>query len=513
MEAGNLTSNSSGIMRHGRRSTKSLDFAIPYTATSGIFSFVGGVSNLFVLFVLLKYVRLKQNTHVYMLSLFLSDILYNCVVQPHVCYYQFPSTVVTFFGRKYIHAASLVCILIGTLSLFFASLDKYIFIAHPFFYGNYITKRKTRVVVICMWLACLTLGVMRFYEIVLVKDGYLAVIAAAFVLTILVQMMIFVVAREQGKRIQQLHRSLEHNHPHDGGEGSAVQSHSSQSSNKAAKTIGFLLVVYIASWLPANIYRQEYRWNGGDPVLYHKWVKIINLMIQLHSCINPYVFVLRSKDMKSAIAKFLRALGVRQCLGGERESQVIVGSNGNNLTASSQARSSKVNIYESGDDVRNENNQGHEISDQRNGDTAGSCEEIELGHLNTSYENSCGNNASENTTDGPNNDNGQSGNIQQGVHSSDITLENVGRKRDERIKVNENSLKTAFNVNDSKEERMVSVVSGNNENEENMESTDIRENGNGLRMLESQSVDINTRDNDSRGEGRANSENEKNTQY
>jgi hypothetical protein len=47
----------------------------------------------------------------------------------------------------------------------------------------------------------------------------------------------------------------------------------------------------------------------------------------------------------------------------------------------------------------------------------------------------------------------------------------------------------------------------------NMESTDIRENGNGLRMLESQSVDINTRDNDSRGEGRANSENDKNTQY
>ncbi|CAB3981511.1 ---NA--- [Paramuricea clavata] len=338
---------------------------------------------------------------------------------------------------------------------------------------------------------------MRFYGIVQIKVGYLAVIAAAFVLTILVQMMIFVVAREQDKRIQQLHRSLEHNHPHNGGEGSVVQSHSSQTSNKAAKTIGFLLVVYIASWLPVNIYRQEYRWNGGDPILYHKWVKIINLLIQLHSCINPYVFVLRSKDMKSAIAKLLRALGVRQCLCGERDSQIIVGSNGNTLTASSHARSSNVNIYE--------------ISDQRNGDTAGSCEDIELGHMNTSYRNSCGNNANENTTDRP--DNGQSGNI-QGVHSSDnknITLENVGRKRDERNMVN--SLKTACNVNFSKEERMVSDVGGNIENEENMESTDIRENGNGISMLESQSVDINTRDNDSRGEGMANSENDKNTQY
>ena len=349
MESSNITTNTSGIVRHSRRSHKTLEFAIPYTAASGTFSLVGGVSNLFVMFILLKYVGFKQNTSVYMFSLFLSDFLYNCVVQPQVCYYQFPSSIVTLFGGKYIHAASLACIVIGSFSLFFASFDQYIFIKHPFFYGNHITKKKTIGVVFGIWFACIGIAAMRFHNIVLVKDFYLILISASFVLTILVQMMIFLTAREHDLRIQQLHRSLEHNHPRGTEVSSAVRPRESETSNKAAKTIGFLLAVYIATWLPVNIYRQEYRWNGGDLKVYHKWVKIINLMIQLHSCINPWVFVLRSKDMKVGIAKLVNGLKLHQCLNGERSSDVV----SSNINLSSRAHGSKENIFEIRGDPKN----------------------------------------------------------------------------------------------------------------------------------------------------------------
>lgn len=378
-------------MGRGRRSTKSLDFAIPYTAASATFSFIGGLSNLFVLFILIKYVGLKQNTYVYMLSLFISDFLYNCVVQPHVCYYQFPSSVVTPVGRKYIHAAAWVCIVTGTLSLLFASLDKFVLINYPFFSAKHITKSKTRVAVVCIWLACVSIGVVRYHDMLLFKDGYLVIISTSFLLTILVQIMIFAVAREQDKRIQQLHRSLEHNHPR--GDENVVQPRMNQSSNKAAKTIGLLLAVYIASWLPVNIYRQEYRWNGGDAKIYHRWVKIINLMIQLHSCINPWIFVLRSKDMKNAVATFLK--GVPR-LGGEpnRPSEDSVRSSANNLTASSRVLS---NENESGGDSRYELNS----SDQRNDKLSNGGNSGTGGQVNFSYRDSCGNNGNENAAGGP----------------------------------------------------------------------------------------------------------------
>ncbi len=421
------------------------------------------------------------------------------MVQPQVCYYQFPSSVVTVFGSKYIHAASLACILIGISSLFFASLDKYIIIRHPFFYGGKITKKITHVVVVCIWLVCIAIGVVRFHGIVLVKDGYLALIATSFVLTIIVQIMIFVTAREQNKRIQQLHRSLEHNHPRGDEEENAVEPRASQSSNKAAKTIGLILVFYIASWLPVNLYRQEYRWNGGDPKVYHKWVKIINLMIQLHSCINPWVFVLRSKDMKFGIASFMAGFGVHRCFRGERSLDTC--NNGNNVTLSSRVlNSSNANISENRDDTRN----AEESCGQRNGEihNAGESENIK-GRVNTSYRNSC-----ENISDSDKkNGSSQSGNIQgEDVSNRDnenVTVKVVERKRDEQNNVSDNNL----SLTDAKVEEERIINDGNIQNEENRESTHgERSKGNDINISD-------TGNNNSRDEGLINSENDGNTPY
>ena len=453
MESINVTANSSGVLPHSRRSAKTLDFALPYTAASGTFSLVGGGSNVFVMFILLKYVGFKQNTFVYMFSLFFSDFLYNCVVQPQVCYYQFPSSVITPFGMNYIHAASLTCILSASFSLLFASLDQYIFIKLPFSYGSHITKKRTLVVVFGIWLVSFVIGVIRFHNILSVKDGYLIFIAVSFVLTILLQLLIFFTARDHNLRIQQIHRSLEHNHPRGMEETSAVRPvHESEASNKAAKTIGFLLAVFIASWLPVNIYRQEYRWNGGDPKLYHKWVKIINLMIQLHSCINPWVFVLRSKDMKVGVAKFLN--GLRRCFGRERSSVLS-----HNLTLSTRVHGSRKNILESRSDSKNDRQQESLGKGNDGSDISGKNEKTEGHSLQP-----CG---SANVR-GNESISSRSGNINR-AYDNDVTLED-----DEIRRGGDNSSK-ALEVN--VEEGKINGVCGNIKDEENCGNQE-KDNGN-----------------------------------
>ena len=391
MEANSTTSNSSDVMRHGsRQSSKSLEFAIPYTIASGTFSLFGSVSNLFVMVMLVKFVGLKQNTYLYMFSLFLSDFLYNSLVQPQVSYYQFPASVITPFGMSYIHAASYVCILSGTLNLFFASLDKYIVIKYPFFYGNHITKVHTRIVVFCIWLVCIVLGVLRFFGNVFIKESYPVIVLTSFLLTILTQIMIYVVARNQERRIQELHRSLEHNHPRENIEQSMVERRTShQNTSKAAKTIGLMLAVYIASWLPVNLYRQHYKWFGGDATVFHKWIKIINLMIQFHSCINPWVFVHRSKDMKIAVTKFLKSTGISCCLQTDEESTVlkIVGSNSNHPTTSAPNKG-----IQNGVDDNNDVEKMKSFDDKKIIQPSSSGNRVNIeGQVNTTYQKSCEN--------------------------------------------------------------------------------------------------------------------------
>ena len=125
--------------------------------------------------------------------------------------------------------------------MFFATLDKYIFIRYPFFYASHVTTSKTRLVVGSIWAVGIALAVMRFFNITFVSDSFVAMIFSLFLLTFVVQVLIFVVAKEQDKRIRQLNRSLQHNHPQNEPAQSTGQRRAEQNSHKAAKTIGFML--------------------------------------------------------------------------------------------------------------------------------------------------------------------------------------------------------------------------------------------------------------------------------
>ena len=107
------------------------------------------------------------------------------------------------------------------------------------------------------------------------------------------------------------------------------------------------------SWLPVTIYRLEYRINRGNVRTYHAWSKIVNLLIQLHSCINPYIFALRTNDVKLGLAKMRRSLaagGFCKCLFVDRR---LEGTGDSCMTASNQGPSQR-NTGSGGNDKNNE---------------------------------------------------------------------------------------------------------------------------------------------------------------
>ena len=313
---GRLTPNSSNSTLpfgyHDRNFLQvSLKYAIPFSIASGLLSLVGGMTNLFVIALLAKYTQMNQNMDLYIFSLCLSDFFYNVVFQPQVVVRQFAVESATSFEHSFLHGTGTMFLAAGSFSLLSVSFDKYVFIKFPFRYSTHVSKNKTKITIIFVWAISSGLGVLVFFDHTLGYTFYPITIAIIFVFTIIIQILIFVIAKNQHNRIRCLARSLEHNHP------SPTLKHRTADRaiirTKATKTIGLMLVVYVSSWLPSTLYRLHFKLVGGDVVVFHQWAKIFDVMIQLHSCINPFIYIFRTAEVKLAFQNMLRYYRTRHC--------------------------------------------------------------------------------------------------------------------------------------------------------------------------------------------------------
>ena len=198
----------------GFANSRSLKVAIPFSILSGTFSLLGGISNLFLMIVLIRYVQISQKTYLYMFSLFLSDFLYNVVFQPQVVYYQFPSVARTDAGINFLLFCMLTFLQSGVWNLFLATLDKYMFINYPYVYASHVSQTKTLIVVVAMWLLCIFFGILSMFGHFEVHSFCLWILVVLFLLTFLLQILIFAVARKQLRKIQLINRMLDNNPRH-----------------------------------------------------------------------------------------------------------------------------------------------------------------------------------------------------------------------------------------------------------------------------------------------------------
>ena len=159
-------------------------------AIDGVITFLIVVGNILVLIVFYRTTITKSIPGYFKLNLALADLGVGLIITPSAIYIRYnqiysplpyrcdgkPLDWTFIFGQSYLTVTSFFRILLLFASIFTlsaASLDRYLAITRPFKYkeGKYLTKKKTIVSLILVWLLSATLAVILIYLCPLNSDG------------------------------------------------------------------------------------------------------------------------------------------------------------------------------------------------------------------------------------------------------------------------------------------------------------------------------------------------------
>ena len=182
------------------------------------------------------------------------------------------------------------------------SVDRFIAIRFPFRYQDIITKKRCYAVIIMVWLNSLFLP---FSRILLdnrtnIEKLWFSLTFITFVFPLSVVSLcyfwIFKIARKQSRRIK---RENLQNPQENSATVDAIQNH------KAIKTIGFVLGVFIVSWMPSLVVSVVDFVTAGDKCVDHRLVYIVWPWIEAiaftSSAINPWIYCFRNGEFREAL--------------------------------------------------------------------------------------------------------------------------------------------------------------------------------------------------------------------
>jgi hypothetical protein len=254
---------------------------------------VGSLANIFLIGLVLSQSNLRRTTDIFTTSLCVSDLLAGVLFQPFVIrrlLAREPNRPYEWAVRRTIGQATLSA---SAMSLLTATVDRYIVLRWPFRYENIVTKRIALFVVSAIWLASSAMGATAYFKRNLSAVVFPSIVAVIVALIVAIQCSIFIIARSQVRKIWKRSRP-------------SNQGKKYLSSMRATKTVTLLLAVFLLSWLPSTIFRFYDRLSGGDIVTFHKWMHPLNTLIQIHCSLDPFLYVLRNRRFKKAMAKVLK---------------------------------------------------------------------------------------------------------------------------------------------------------------------------------------------------------------
>ena len=226
---------------------------------SGLAAVIG---NAVVLWLFYKNESLRTISNRFLASLCVADFQVGLVIDPvwiAIRYFTQPPR--THILKQVINLLWIHSTAATVFNLCCVSVDRFIAIRFPFRYQDIITKKRCYAVIIMVWLISLFLPFSRILakNATTVEDFWfsLSFIFFAIPLTVvtLCYFWIFTVAKKQASRMKRenLHTSNEMNSPV-----RAVQNH------KAIKTIGFVLGVFIVSWMPSLVFSVVHYVTASD---------------------------------------------------------------------------------------------------------------------------------------------------------------------------------------------------------------------------------------------------------
>ena len=269
-------------------------------SSSGLAAVIG---NAVVLWLFFKNGALRTISNRFLASLCVADFLVGLVIDPAwiaIRFFTLPQKPLLFWMKVidmlWIHTTAAT-----VFNLCCVSVDRFIAIRLPFHYQDIITKRRCYTVIIMVWLISLFLPFSSFLgDSPENKDKlWLSLTSLIFLLPITVVTLcyfwIFKAARRQARMIGRQEINLDENN-----KVRALQNY------KAIKTIGFVLGVFIVSWMPCLIISivNHHDVTEHDQCLDHKlyfvvwpWIEAIAFT---SSAINPWIYCFRNGEFREA---------------------------------------------------------------------------------------------------------------------------------------------------------------------------------------------------------------------
>ena len=208
------------------------------------------------------------------------------------------------FSLNFIHMVWIHSTAATVFNLCCVSVDRFIAIRFPFRYQDIITKHRCYAVIIMVWLISLFLPFSRILvdNHTNVENFWFSLSFVFFKLPITVVTLcyfaIFKAARKQANRTKRenLQKTNEKNAPV-----RAMQNY------KAIKTIGFVLGVFLFSWMPSLVVSIVDYVKSSDKCVDHKltyvvwpWIEAVGLT---SSAINPWIYVFRNGEFREVLRR------------------------------------------------------------------------------------------------------------------------------------------------------------------------------------------------------------------
>ena len=263
------------------------------------------IGNAAVLWLFYKNESLRTISNRFLASLCVADILAGLVVDPTYLAIKVltqprkGSILLKVNHMMWIHSTAAT-----VFNLCCVSVDRFIAVRFPFRYQDIITKQRCYAVIIMMWLFSLFLPFSRILadNPTTVEDMWFSLSFIFFVLPITVVTLcyfwIFKAVRKQTRQI-----TVER-HQTDSAENNTWPR--ATQNQKAIKTIGFVLGVFIVSWMPSLVIAivsyvtaDECLRNRLEYVVW-PWIAATGFT---SSAINPWIYVFRNGEFRDALRR------------------------------------------------------------------------------------------------------------------------------------------------------------------------------------------------------------------
>ncbi|XP_078370472.1 beta-2 adrenergic receptor-like [Oculina patagonica] len=268
---------------------------------SGLAAVIG---NAIVLWLFYRTESLRTISNRLLASLCVADLLVGLVIDPTWIAIRFSTQPKrTAISKQVINLLWIHSTAATVFNLCCVSVDRFIAIRFPFRYQDIVTKKRCYLVIIMVWLISLFLPFTRILVDMRTKeDLWFSLTFIIFVLPLTVVSLcyfwIFQAARQQSRRIKRGNRQ---NSNKNNTSVRALQNY------KAVITIGFVLGVFIISWMPSLIVSIVDYVTANDQCIDHKLAYVVWPWIEAiaftSSAIDPWIYCFRNGEFREALRR------------------------------------------------------------------------------------------------------------------------------------------------------------------------------------------------------------------